>query len=652
MADPIAGASRQPIDVAETEELLRRAGGTAGAQAITVADMERLLDSGALVLDGARRRPRYFDGRFLTAADLQRDQAYVRQRQADLARAAGFGVVQGLQVSLRDDRTGRTVEIAPGHGVTPAGDTVAIGGTRRIDLADVAAIQRLDASFGLAAIPAMPPGRRTGVFVLALRPVEFSANPIAAYPTTLAGDRSVQDGDIVEATAVTLIPWPGDGASASPDERRAAVAREIFVEGSTRGVPREALPLAMVALDRGVVRWLDMDMVRRELGYEPALQASLGARPRALREAHLLQHRAHLAELLAERTARNAGWRFPADRHFAALPPAAQMPAAALDLDADAFRQVWFPPAIDVELSFVASDEVAALVEESLALAPIDLRAGESALGGTAVLVVVPVTRQRLQQLAQQLGSLRRPLAAAAPNLVHKRLPLDALRLLGRPRATLPSTAAPDPADAAWRDAVRTEAANDRNGGLLWYVRRRHLAWREDLAGAAVQFTGDDARVDAALDARLRDLRLTTRFNRLSNAATSAATPQAVALLASPRLAASDVLFTAALVELEAAVAPVGEEEPRPQLAQAATARVAERFGDPRMGEGIARLTAAEPELASDARLVARVAASGTVPELDAAVRAMPDDAVPAFAARVAELARADDAAGIAALLR
>ena len=53
-----------------------------------------------LVRDDRRRRPFYFDGRFLAAADLVRDQDYFLTRQADLGRAGGAGVVGGA-FSLR-----------------------------------------------------------------------------------------------------------------------------------------------------------------------------------------------------------------------------------------------------------------------------------------------------------------------------------------------------------------------------------------------------------------------------------------------------------------------------------------------------------------------------------------------------------------------
>ncbi len=49
----------------------------------TRAQIEDRFVQDPLVLDGLRRRPRYFDGRFLTGADLTRDQDYARQRQAE-----------------------------------------------------------------------------------------------------------------------------------------------------------------------------------------------------------------------------------------------------------------------------------------------------------------------------------------------------------------------------------------------------------------------------------------------------------------------------------------------------------------------------------------------------------------------------------------
>src|SRR6478735_6234161 len=93
--------------------------------------VEDPIGHGPLILDGLRRRPRYFDGRFLTGADLTRDQDYVRQRQADIARAGGSGVISGLMVDDVDSIGGTTLRIEAGHGVTPNGDLVMLTSARR-----------------------------------------------------------------------------------------------------------------------------------------------------------------------------------------------------------------------------------------------------------------------------------------------------------------------------------------------------------------------------------------------------------------------------------------------------------------------------------------------------------------------------------------
>src|SRR5262245_12212231 len=336
-------------------------------------ELDRLQKSGALIVDERRRRPLYFDGRFLAARDLTREQVYFLTRQADLGRAGGAGVVHGLMVL--PGATATSIVITPGHGLTPAGESVVLPPAAppetslSFNLADIAEIQRLDAAFGLLPIPRESPRNRSGLFIVALRPVEFTANPIASYPTSITGPRTVEDGDIIEGVVVTLIAYPDEGARNELDQRRARVAREIFVEKSRRGSPASALPLAMIALNRGVVQWIDPYLVRREVGAEQSDVLGLGLSPRALREAHVLQYETHLNDVIRQRAQR--GLRFAASEHFFALPPAGRMPAAAIDpVD---FTQLFFPPEIDVDLSIIPEDEVAALLEDSFDLQPIDL---------------------------------------------------------------------------------------------------------------------------------------------------------------------------------------------------------------------------------------------------------------------------------------
>ena len=61
-------------------------------------DLTQSQNNGSVVLDSRRTRPLWFDGRFLAASDLEREQNYFLQRQADLGQAGGFGVMHGLLV--------------------------------------------------------------------------------------------------------------------------------------------------------------------------------------------------------------------------------------------------------------------------------------------------------------------------------------------------------------------------------------------------------------------------------------------------------------------------------------------------------------------------------------------------------------------------
>src|SRR5580700_11480183 len=84
--------------------------------------------TGSLVIDSKCTRPYYFDGRFLAARELEREQDYFLQRQANLGQAAGFSVIHGLMVSMppanAPTSNGDTVIIAAGQGLTPAGELV------------------------------------------------------------------------------------------------------------------------------------------------------------------------------------------------------------------------------------------------------------------------------------------------------------------------------------------------------------------------------------------------------------------------------------------------------------------------------------------------------------------------------------------------
>lgn len=411
--------------------------------------------------DERRRRPLYFDGRFLAARDLTREQDYFLARQADLGRAGGAGVVTGLVAKESDGR----IVISPGHGITPSGEMVALTEPLTIhpNFPDITEAVRVRL---FVSRPIEPKGStRTGLFIVALRPVEYEANPIAQYPTTLDGERGIHNGDIVEATAITLIPYPDLGDPTELRFRRAHAAKEIFVDGARPGNVTDALPIAMVAIERGQLLWVDPHLVRREIGAEAGDILGVSGAPLALREAFLLQYDDHLRDVL---TTVHGG--IVASDHFLALPPAGVMPKSAIDRQR--FTQRFFPAEVDVDISVIPSDELGALLEEARLLPPIDLTAPDE-LRGTSILVLVPVDRQDLSAARAPLVGARRALPAAAPNLLAKKRPLDRLAALSVARQPLTqAVAAVTPEDKAWRDLLDLNRADD----LVWYVRRKTLS--------------------------------------------------------------------------------------------------------------------------------------------------------------------------------
>lgn len=444
----------------------------AARELIDPADVTTLRRSGVLIDDPRRERPRYFDGRFLAARDLIRDQQYFLTREADLGREAGSGVAEGLFVT--PGTTPQGIEVSAGQGVTPAGELVLLPNALNINLADIPLAEQYSAKFGLARIPAAPLRSRTGLFVLALRPVEFTANPIAAYPTTLTGPRTVEDGDVIEATAVVLVPWQDDGSADALEARRGRAARTIFTQSEQAMVSANVLPIAMLALQSNNIVWIDEAMVRRELGADRSDLPGLGFAPRALRLAHLMQYQTHLADVVAQMRGRS----FPAASQFPALPPAGPLPTGTIDTRE--FTQRYFPSEVDVDFSIIPEDELPALVEEALALPPIDFLASEAALDLTAVLVLAPVPRSDFRGVLAKLEARTRLLKPAAPNLVAQRKPLEILQRLRLPMPVMVPVVA-NPADTEW-----ARLANLPN---LWYVRRRNLAYRDDLAGTPVAVT-------------------------------------------------------------------------------------------------------------------------------------------------------------------
>jgi hypothetical protein len=588
--------------------------------------LEQMISAGTIIIDNRRRRPLYFDGRFLAARDLTREQNYFLSRQSDIGRVAGGGVIHGLSVSAGDTAT--SIQLESGHGLNSAGEILVLDETISVELSDITQMQRLDAAFGISQIPSESGRNRSGLYIVGLRPVEFTANPIASYPTTITGNRSVEDGDIVEALAVTLIPYLDQSSNLDFLSRRALVAREVFVNRGTRGIPSAVLPLAMIALDRGVIRWIDQFLVRREVGAEHSNTIGLGFAPRALREAHLLQYEAHLAEVIKLRATR--GLRFAATEHFQCLPPAGHVPAATID-PAD-FSQMFFPAEMDVDLSIVPADEVPVLLEETMFLPPIDLMLSGPDQDSTSIQILIPVPRERLRLLLSSLTSTTRVLKPAAPGLVARRKPLESLLSLTLPR-TVEITGAASPADAVWASAL--VVPSDR---MLWYVRRRNLQYKSEFVGTDVRTSGEETEAEKKLIDLLTQMGVLARYNQLGDVATTMAKAELVTFLDSPKFAQSKMLLVGAIRELEVKIETDNKLERNEVLI------VEDRFSDAAAGEGIARLSTFSETFQKD-EIIAMFANAELVPEIDRVARALTDaDRQKEFASQLLEIAAAGNA--------
>ena len=636
-----------------------------------------------------QKRPLYFDGRFLTAADLTAEQTYFLKRQGALNRANGFGVIRGLEVSRSAGTASGSeafrVTVAPGSGVTPGGDVVTIENLLSINLADTARIERLDATFGLLEQAKDSARSQTGLFVLGLRSVEYSASPTASYPTSSTGTGGIsqQNGEIVEATAVTLVRY-GDTVSDAGDRAgnraRSQIARDIFVNGTVPDFPVNLLPLAMISLQQNTVQWIDNFLVRRELGSSSSATLGLNAIPRALRSAHLQQYNQQFEDLKA------SGSTFSANS-FDALPAAGQLLKSAIN--PTDFSQTFFPADVKVSLTIAPTDEIIALIEDSLALPPIDLRenasSGTSNLSTLSLLVVIPMTRQQINTFRQDLAaataspltglSVFRSLSLAAPGIISKRSPLERLGRLdnfsfpvfsSRPLPLPPADTAADTADSLWRKAI--EAADK-----LWYVRQRNIPYQAEIVGSAIAIAGNDTNTESALVSRLGTLNLGDRFNNLNTSAIARA--EAVSLLSAPSLTRSDLLLRSALRDLEIAPTittpttptdgtsvfvpppeppadtPVEPTPARP-LDRADVLRVAERFGDPRLGEGLSRLEAADSTLTTDPAIVNTLANSGNVVALDQVARTLTPAELTSFSRELTTVARGGNTGAVNSLIR
>ena len=374
-------------------------------------------------VDPRLSRTHYFDGRLLKASDLTRDQVYLDERLREVGQALGSGIVRGLEVELTDDHR---LTVGEGLAVAASGRVLQLSGrSLEVNLHNSALIASLNQ--GLY--------RRfnRGLYAVTLRYAEVGSDSAEAFPADLESRRSFQFNSFAEGVELTLLPLPIPLPQSDAIGARSALVRELIAAGGTLpGLSDEAVPLGLLALDRGRPLWLDRGLVRRPLrgpGENNALQQDLA-----------IHYQELLADILTSRSAAGLGGDFQASHYFRLLPPFGPLPRDAIDPVTG--RQGYFPEGFEVVIAPVRRDDLPALLEESARLAPMDLERELDA----DVAVLVPLSDHEFAWRARQLekGESIPPDALDRRRLLH----LDRLALRLFP---LPAPHAVDTDAEVWR---------------------------------------------------------------------------------------------------------------------------------------------------------------------------------------------------------
>ncbi|MEL7226873.1 MAG: hypothetical protein AAGL17_19065, partial [Cyanobacteria bacterium J06576_12] len=277
-----------------------------------------------------------------------------------------------------------------------------------------------------------------------------------------------------------------------------------------------------------------------------------------------------------------------------------------------------------------------------------------------SVLLVIPLTRQRIAQLQQALATAGKlptpifrptfPLKIAAPGLIAKRSPLEKLSFLNRidpfliARPTLPTV------ENLWRNALSD--ATD-----LWYVRQRNIPYQSAIVGAQVALASDDADIETDLTNRLGNLNLRDRFTNLD--ASTRARADVIDLLSAPAIARSPILTSSALKALERATTEPSTETTDTATTEAArrlkpsdVLNVSESFGDPQLGEGLNRLEVAAPAIVNNPEIIRTLADTGSIVSLDRVARKLKPDELAPFSRELTTLAERGDTNVVNAFIR
>ena len=322
-------------------------------------------------IDPRMTRTHYFDGRLLTAEDLERDQIYLDQRLREIGKTLGQGVIDGLELSF--DSFSGLLTLQPGYAMSALGRVLHLTGPLMVSLGDRALISQLNQSryrrFNRA------------LYAVVLRYVEVATDLAEVFPTDLANKRGADYALVTEAVQLGLVPLPLPLPQQHPLHVRARLMEELLDKDLAAGlIPDDSVALGVLAIQNDTPQWLDSQLLR-----QPARREHSPHRPQ---QDLARQYQSLLGDILAHRQAGSLNNRFAANDYFSLLPPAGGLPKAAVDPVNG--RQNYFPEHFPVHIAPVRLADVELIQAESMALPNIDLGSGET----VDIVVLAPLSNQ------------------------------------------------------------------------------------------------------------------------------------------------------------------------------------------------------------------------------------------------------------------
>lgn len=385
-------------------------------------------------IDPRMTRTHFFDGRLLTAEDLERDQIYLDQRLREIGKVLGQGIINGLELSF--DPFSGLLTLAPGQAMTALGRVLQLNTNLLVSLGDRALIAQLNHSkyrkFNRA------------LYAVVLRYVEVATDLAEVFPTDLASKRGADYALVTESVQMGLVPLPLPLPQQHPLHLRASLMRELLGNDLANAlIPDDSVALGVIAIQNDTPQWLDSQLLRQPLRRENGTtdrQADLSR-----------QYEALLADIFSNRSAGSLNNQFAASDYFSLLPPVGTVPKDAVN--AVAGHQGYFPEHFNVHIAPIRLSDVDLIRGESLHLPNIDLNSKEA----IDIVVLAPLNNTDYGLYADQLERDYDP--------VNRRLPqLDLLRLKLYPTHPVHNL---DTDAAVWQAIWDTVAE-----GQLLYVRR------------------------------------------------------------------------------------------------------------------------------------------------------------------------------------